>query len=99
MNTDGPGWLYASRNICVHLWPSGFAAGMHVGTGWLPLTRRTLRLILLLLALTARAAAARPFNFDDVVGRAQKLAQEPYQDPHGQVPEWLIKLSYDQWRD
>src|SRR5262249_1425975 len=29
----------------------------------------------------------------------EKLAKEPFQEPKGQVPEWLLKINYDQWRD
>lgn len=42
---------------------------------------------------------ARAFNLDDVVAKAQQLAREPYQDPKGQVPDWLLNIDYDQWRD
>ena len=61
--------------------------------------RRFLIQIVLLACALANAAVARAFDFDAVVARARKLAQEPFQEPSGQVPEWLIKLNYDQWRD
>ena len=54
-------------------------------------------LLVLMAGLASRPAAA--FDFDDVVAKAQKLAHEPYVDPKGPVPEWLLKVSYDQWRD
>ncbi|HYR96713.1 MAG TPA: glucan biosynthesis protein G [Candidatus Binatus sp.] len=47
----------------------------------------------------ARARAAATFDFDDVAEKAKKLAAEPFHEPKGQVPDWLLKISYDQWRD
>ena len=49
------------------------------------------------LALSPRPVAG--FNLDDVATKAQALAKDPFKDPHGQVPDWLLKISYDQWRD
>src|SRR5262245_13219797 len=46
-----------------------------------------------------RATVARPFDFDAVVHRAQKLAGEAWEEPPSPVPDWLLKISYDQWRD
>src|SRR5262245_61577105 len=43
----------------------------------------------------ARAA----FDLDAVAERAKKLAASTYNEPKGQVPDWLLKLTYDQWRD
>ncbi len=54
-------------------------------------------LVLAVLVPTARTVSA--FDLDDVAAKAQKLAEEPFQDPHGQVPTWLLELNYDQWRD
>src|SRR5690606_27552811 len=51
---------------------------------------------LLLVFLPAIAGA---FGLDDVARRAEEAAQRPYQDPRGAVPEWLLQISYDQWRD
>src|SRR5262245_8621844 len=51
-----------------------------------------------LLAGTSSAAGGG-FDFDDVVARAQKLADKAFEDPQGQVPDWLLKVTYDQWRD
>jgi glucans biosynthesis protein len=52
---------------------------------------------LVLLLGPARAGAV--FEFDDVAAKAQKLAAEPFHEPKGQVPDWLLKITYDQWRD
>src|SRR5262245_2958857 len=50
---------------------------------------------LVLFVDEARAA----FGLDDVAERAKKLAAGGYNEPKGQVPDWLLKLTYDQWRD
>ncbi len=52
----------------------------------------------LLVALTARIAGA-VFDLDAVAARAAKLAAEPFHEPKNQVPDWLLKISYDEWRD
>ena len=49
------------------------------------------------LGVSVRAAVA--FDMQNVVAKAQELAKASYQDPKGQVPEWLSKITYDQWRD
>lgn len=43
--------------------------------------------------------SALAFDMSDVSARAASLAKEPFQDPAKAVPEWLRKISYDQWRD
>jgi glucans biosynthesis protein len=53
-----------------------------------------------LLAVQAVAAApAAGFGLADVAKRAEALARDAYRDPHGGVPDWLLQISYDQWRD
>lgn len=70
-----------------------------------PRLRRLLPIALASLALLAPEAQAqkpkRPgFDFDAVAKRAEKLARQPFKDPHGvEVPDWLLQISYDQWRD
>jgi glucans biosynthesis protein len=44
-------------------------------------------------------AVAHGFGFEDVASRAEAVSRKPYKDPHGEVPDWLLQLSYDQWRD
>jgi glucans biosynthesis protein len=39
------------------------------------------------------------FDLDDVAEKARKLAAESFEDPRGEVPDWLLEISYDQWRD
>lgn len=57
-------------------------------------------LLLACLAPAAHAGAAQPFGLADVATMAQKLAAEPYRPPpKNGVPEWLRKITYDQWRD
>jgi glucans biosynthesis protein len=59
-----------------------------------------------LLALAALFGAAlglhgadTPFNFESLRFRAQLLAVQPYAPRPSRVPEWLLKLNYDQYRD
>jgi periplasmic glucans biosynthesis protein len=47
----------------------------------------------------APEAAASPFDLERVARQARKLAAEPYRDPKHEVPDWLLGISYDQWRD
>jgi len=56
-------------------------------------------LLLLLLAAPVLAADPPRFDLDAVAEKAQKLAAESFQDPKNQVPDWLLKVTYDQWRD
>ncbi|MGD8971264.1 MAG: glucan biosynthesis protein G [Desulfobacterales bacterium] len=43
--------------------------------------------------------AAPTFTFEDVVAKAKELAAQPFQDPKDSVPDFLLKATYDQWRD
>jgi glucans biosynthesis protein len=53
-----------------------------------------------LCCLVPRGAEARAaFGLEEVAERARKLAGAPYREPKGQVPDWLLNISYDQWRD
>ncbi len=42
---------------------------------------------------------ARAFDLSEVATRAKELAGQPYEKPTGQVPDWLLNISYDEWRD
>lgn len=53
---------------------------------------------LLALARMPASAAGPAFDLNSVTEKAQQLAKESYQEPKGQVPDWLLKISYDQWR-
>jgi len=57
--------------------------------------------------LPARSRASEPpsapaefhaFSFVDVKHKAEELASRPFEDPEGQVPDFLLNISYDQWR-
>lgn len=39
------------------------------------------------------------FNLSHIEAKAQALAAKPFQDTAGGVPEFLLRISYDQWRD
>ena len=59
---------------------------------WLPLAMGAA----LLVAVGGQARAT--FDLETVATHARQLAQAPYDDPQ-RVPEWLTRISYDQWRD
>jgi periplasmic glucans biosynthesis protein len=64
-----------------------------------PVTLRRARLLLLAALVAWSPVAALAFGLDDVAEKARKLADASFQEPRADVPEWLLKLSYDQWRD
>ncbi len=66
-----------------------------------PRSRGAARLVALTCSLIAGLAgpAAASFGFENVIARAQELAGQSYSADRPNVPEWLTKLSYDQWRD
>jgi glucans biosynthesis protein len=62
-----------------------------------------LRLTLLLtgavlVSASALTGAESRFDFDDVRERAKAAAGKPYVAPASRVPEWLLRLSYDEHR-
>ena len=56
-------------------------------------------LFLLVLALSGTAFAQQNFSFDQVVAKAQQLVQDPYNPKAGLVPDFLLNIKYDAWRD
>lgn len=40
-----------------------------------------------------------PFTFEKVVRQAKELSLKPFKSPKGEVPDPLMKIDYDQWRD
>jgi glucans biosynthesis protein len=59
---------------------------------------RTARPLLLGTALLG-AGAAHGFGLDEVAAKARTMAGEAFRDPRGEVPDWLLGIDYDQWRD
>ncbi|HWA86024.1 MAG TPA: glucan biosynthesis protein G [Opitutus sp.] len=59
-----------------------------------------LRLFLLCIAIVAGStrAAAGGFDFEMLRAKAKALAAQPYVEAPSRVPEWLLKLSYDEHR-
>jgi periplasmic glucans biosynthesis protein len=55
--------------------------------------------IVVLAVLALPVGRAHGFGLDDVTAKAKRLAAEPFHDPKDSVPDWLLKISYDQWRD
>lgn len=72
-----------------------------------PLFLRVSVFALLLLAIhPSSVSPAKPdsgqevgFSFESVVARALALAVAPYEDSKDQVPDFLLKIDYDAWRD
>ena len=59
----------------------------------------SLCLFTLVLASSGTAIAQQNFTFDQVVAKAQQLVQEPYNPKAGLIPDFLLKIKYDAWRD
>jgi glucans biosynthesis protein len=65
-----------------------------------PLRIAALESILLTSLLAACAAQpAGALGLEDIAQRAKQLAASAYADPRGGVPQWLLELNYDQYRD
>lgn len=62
-------------------------------------TGRWARLFVLVAWLAGGARAASAVNLDEIAVRAQNLAAEAFQDNAWAVPQWLGKITYEQWRD
>jgi len=43
--------------------------------------------------------SASAFSFADVVEKARALAGQPFHDTKERVPQWMLDMTYDQWRD
>jgi glucans biosynthesis protein len=60
---------------------------------------RSLVALGVLLGTVVASAPLRAFDFNDVTARAQQLASQPYESPRGGVPDWLLGISYDEYRN
>ena len=67
--------------------------------GGLAAARFAAPLLLVMVAWSPARAVHAPFDLDDVAAKAQRLAQGSFQAPKDQVPDWMLKMNYDQWRD
>lgn len=66
---------------------------------WAPLALpASVGLVVGLALLAAGAARATVFDLEQVAAAARELAAHPFQQPQ-RVPDWLLDLDYDQWRD
>ena len=43
--------------------------------------------------------AQAPFTFQNVIDIAKKTAADPYKSTEGNIPPFLLNITYDQWRD
>lgn len=51
----------------------------------------------LIVAVSAETSDA--FGLDDVAKKAEELAAKDFQDRSRSIPQWLLEVSYDEWRD
>ena len=51
------------------------------------------------LLVAGMAGSAAAFDLAELALHAQQLSREPYIDPRGGVPSWLLEINYDQYRD
>jgi len=49
--------------------------------------------------LYGTAEAIASFGFSNVLSKARELAREPFREPANNVPEFLLNIGYDAWRD
>ncbi|MCX8012562.1 MAG: glucan biosynthesis protein, partial [Desulfobacterota bacterium] len=56
-------------------------------------------LLTFLLILPGRGIAQKNFTFEQVVAKAQKLLDHPYNPKAGLIPKFLLDIKYDAWRD
>ncbi len=56
-------------------------------------------LILWITLLSGFAPTIEAFSLQNVREKAQKLAAQPFAESSDQIPEFLRKITYDQWRD
>lgn len=54
---------------------------------------------LLLTAIPLMPHRGAAFDLEDVATAAARLATQPFDPAQGRVPDWLLKIDYDQWRD
>src|SRR5512139_3200275 len=66
---------------------------------WANVVRWMLALSLVSASGVLSGHSALAFELEDVTAMAARLAAQPFQAPQGQVPEWLLNITYDQWRD
>ena len=49
--------------------------------------------------LLSAAETKQVFGLQNVINKAQDLAKKPFQERPAQMPEFLLKLKYDEWRE
>jgi glucans biosynthesis protein len=81
-----PGAVYTEGSEMLRVWPSKSRAHLF---SWV---------FLLVLILPASAQPKQPFEYNDVVEKAKLLAGKPFEAPE-KIPDFLLKLDYDQWRE
>ena len=49
--------------------------------------------------LLSAAETKEAFSLQNVINKAQDLAKKPFQERQTQMPEFLLKMKYDEWRE
>jgi glucans biosynthesis protein len=47
----------------------------------------------------AQPSAGAGFSFESVVAEAKDLSRKPFKSPRGEIPDSIMNIKYDQWRD
>jgi periplasmic glucans biosynthesis protein len=55
--------------------------------------------LILLPGLLLAAESKEAFSLQTVINKAQDLAKKPFQERQATVPDFLVKMRYDDWRD
>jgi len=55
--------------------------------------------LILLPGLLLAAESKEAFSLQTVINKAQDLAKKPFQERQATVPDFLVKMRYDEWRD
>ena len=65
----------------------------------LVIAQAVLVVMLFAICLLNSAEANESFSFNNVCDKARQLAAQPFKEITGQIPEFLVKINYDEWRD
>lgn len=64
-----------------------------------PIARLIVCAALLATTVLISPTPALAFDLNDVARRAEELAARAYDDAADRVPQWMLDMTYDQWRD
>ncbi len=55
--------------------------------------------LILLPGLASATEAKEAFGLQNVINKAQELAKKPFQERQALIPDFLLKMKYDDWRE